>query len=640
MPRAKKNSIHSNGVTLVSRNDSSSQNDVRTLIETLPQQLGARLLNHPEIGNLVEILLDLGRKPEANFGDHHDHIRTTTVSAQELQHVVSRVGEFGPDNQAGIDGTLHRVSCIRSRRGTVIGLTLRVGKAVKGSATILTDILKERKSVLFLGAPGVGKTTAVRDVARVMSEEMKKRVVIVDTSNEIGGYGNIPHPSIGGARRMQVSNISKQHNVMIEAVQNHRPEVVIVDGVFRLDEVDACRSISKKGVQIIATAHRHRLENLVKDPELVGFLGAVQTTTVGDVTTVKRAEDSDSMKKRNGERQWASAFDVLVEMRSRDEWFIHDVVTTVDRIVNGQQVGVQVRSRHSVTGAIQERAVTYRPSFLPAPSTEKSAPKDVAKNAPQNIQVHIQEHSEYFKAAVVEHVSKRLKQDDYLDEDEVDTEDLHSRIMKTTRKKMRSILSKLSQLDEDANLESNDVLLTGGLELWLRRLSDVHGLNLSQKQYECVSQLLASHAVRYLEQRIFDLQPASEEYEDCEVYEEYEESEESEEYDDPRRDELEEGLRPLLNELIEEQGHYLWYGGDTLHDKMLAQLEKIWDSPEDIGTIYNTFNMRTDAQEELYLHLRKIVAYAGQGVKGVSGEQVKAHALHLTGVANSMVGEL
>ncbi|GMH36882.1 hypothetical protein BSKO_04755 [Bryopsis sp. KO-2023] len=680
--RAKpKTSFHSKAVTFA---DQANQKDVRTLVETLPQQLGAPLLNHPEIGNLVEIVLDLGRKPQANFGKHEDQIRSTVVSDKDLQLVVSRVDQFGEDNQAGIDGTLHRVSCIRSRRGTVIGLTLKVGKAVKGSATILTDILKEGKSVLFLGAPGIGKTTAARDVARVMSKELKKRVVIVDSSNQIGGYGNIPHPSIGGARRMQVSNIDKQHTVMMEAMQNHRPEVVIVDEVGRSEEVDACRSIRKKGVQIIATTHALRLENLVKDPELVAFLGTSQITTDGDVTASKWAEGSDSSKKRNEGGQCAPAFDVLVEMRSRDEWFIHDAEMSVDQIMNGQQVGVQVRSRHSVTGAIQERAMTYRPSIAPAGPSKKPTQKgadsvnDAAKNAPRNILVFINEHSQYFKAAVVAHVSKRLQEEGYFDEAEVGTEALHNRIMKITRKKMRSILLKMTQLEDIPNLESNYVLLNGGLELWLRRVVDVHGLSLTQNQYECASQLLASHAAQYLEQYISDLQPSSDEYEDCEEYEEYGgDSEEYEEYreytpyepkqyeeskqyekpkqfkspkeDDPiphpvhdgnRREVLENGLRQFLIELIKEQRPSVWFGADDLHAKMLSQLKKTWDSPGDIGTIHNTFNRSTDAQEELYLHLRKIVAFAGKGVKGVSGEEIKTHASHLTGVANCMVGEL
>ncbi|OEL35854.1 Uncharacterized protein ycf45 [Dichanthelium oligosanthes] len=246
------------------------EDDLAELLQILPRDLRDNLQNEPRKDQLLEVILDLGRRPEARFlGDSGgQYLRDSEISQKELEDAQRAVGEFGGDNRAGIEGTLHRISAIRSRKGMVVGLTCRVGRAVTGHVDMVRDLLNYKESILFLGRPGVGKTTVMREIARVLADEFQKRVVIVDTSNEIGGDGDIPHAAIGGARRMQVPEPSMQHRVMIEAVENHMPEVVIVDEIGTEAEAQACRSIAERGVMLIGTAHGERLANIIKNPTL------------------------------------------------------------------------------------------------------------------------------------------------------------------------------------------------------------------------------------------------------------------------------------------------------------------------------------------------------------------------------------
>ncbi|CAN6339956.1 unnamed protein product [Urochloa humidicola] len=260
------------------------EDDLAELLQILPRDLRDNLQNEPRKDQLLEVVLDLGRRPEARFlGDSGgQYLRDSEISQQELEAAQQAVGEFGGDNRAGIEGTLHRISAIRSRKGIVVGLTCRVGRAVTGHVDMVRDLLNYKESILFLGRPGVGKTTVMREIARVLADEFQKRVVIVDTSNEIGGDGDIPHAAIGGARRMQVPEPSMQHRVMIEAVENHMPEVVIVDEIGTEAEAQACRSIAERGVMLIGTAHGERLANIIKNPTLSDLIGGVETVTLGD----------------------------------------------------------------------------------------------------------------------------------------------------------------------------------------------------------------------------------------------------------------------------------------------------------------------------------------------------------------------
>ncbi|WP_333889070.1 AAA family ATPase, partial [Caldilinea sp.] len=227
--------------------------DLDLLLAVLPERIRRTLEQSERKENLIEVIMDLGRLPEARFTDGEMVLSDQEVTHEDLRMVVERVGDFGADNRAGIERTLHRISAIRNRKGDVIGLTCRVGRAVYGAIEIIKDIVNSERSILLLGRPGVGKTTLLREAARLRSEV--KRVVIVDTSNEIAGDGDIPHPAIGRSRRMQVPDPSLQHELMIEAVENHMPEVIIIDEIGREQEAIAARTIAERGVQLIGTAH-------------------------------------------------------------------------------------------------------------------------------------------------------------------------------------------------------------------------------------------------------------------------------------------------------------------------------------------------------------------------------------------------
>lgn len=246
------------------------------LLVLVPEHIGQKLVAHPEINDLVEIVLDLGRRPLARFPSGDWYVSESKVTAQDLQHAISMTGEFGDDNRAGIDRTLHRVSAMRTRSGSVVGLTCRVGRAISGSAEMVRDLIASSSSLLLMGPPGVGKTTAIREIARMLADEYHKRVVIVDTSNEIAGDGDIPHAGIGMARRMQVPKVDLQHKVMIEAVENHMPQVIVIDEIGTELEAVAAGTIAQRGVQLVGTAHGMTVENLIKNPSLQNLAGGIQ----------------------------------------------------------------------------------------------------------------------------------------------------------------------------------------------------------------------------------------------------------------------------------------------------------------------------------------------------------------------------
>ena len=262
--------------------------DLDALINTLPGHFKEPLKKQEDLRELLEIVLDLGRKPTARFPAREMMLRDEDVTAEDLAYVISRIGAFGGDNRAGIERTLHRISALRNRQGKVIGLTCRVGRAVFGTIRIIADLIETGKSLLLLGRPGVGKTTMLREIARVLADDNKKRVVIVDTSNEIAGDGDVPHPAIGSARRMQVSHPSLQHAVMIEAVENHMPEVIVIDEIGTELAATAARTIAERGVQLIATAHGNTLENLMMNPTLSDLIGGIQSVTISDEEARRR----------------------------------------------------------------------------------------------------------------------------------------------------------------------------------------------------------------------------------------------------------------------------------------------------------------------------------------------------------------
>ena len=319
------------------------------LLEVLPPRLRDKLEGMGDLDDLLEIVLDLGRQPEARFPrGRFVYLDGNPVKREDIEFLTKRVGAFGYDNRAGIERTLHRISAIRNRYGDIIGLTCRIGRAVYGTIDIVRDVVEQGKSILLLGKPGVGKTTLLREVARVLSDEFHKRVVVVDTSNEIAGDGDIPHPAIGRARRMQVPTPQRQADVMIEAVENHMPEVVVIDEIGTEAEAQAARTIAERGVQLIGTAHGNTLENLVLNPTLSDLVGGIQAVTLGDEEARKRGTQKTVL-----ERKAPPTFDVVIEILDRDGYAIHhDVAKTVDLLLRGIPPRPEVR-RRSVDGEIR-----------------------------------------------------------------------------------------------------------------------------------------------------------------------------------------------------------------------------------------------------------------------------------------------
>src|SRR6184192_275195 len=324
--------------------------ELDAILHALPPELVQRVRGLDGLEGLLEIVMDLGRLPEARFTGREETLSDHEVSAEDLAYVISHIGQFGGDNRAGIERTLHRISALRNRAGKVVGLTLRVGRAVYGTVEIIRDIVESGRSILLLGRPGVGKTTMLREVARVLADEFGKRVVVVDTSNEIAGDGDIPHPGIGRARRMQVAAPSLQHAVMIEAVENHMPEVVVIDEIGTEAEALAARTIAERGVQLIATAHGKTLDNLLMNPTLSDLVGGIQPVTLGDEEARRRGTQKTVL-----ERKAPPTFDVLVEMQERQRVAVHrDVSETVDAVLRGQPVAVEIRSRRD-DGTVERR---------------------------------------------------------------------------------------------------------------------------------------------------------------------------------------------------------------------------------------------------------------------------------------------
>ena len=315
--------------------------EVELLARALPTDLARALHERTDPTELLEIVLDLGREPEARVPGREVLLADRTVTAADLEHVANNVGQFGDDNRAGIERTLHRVSAIRNRSGRITGLTMRVGRAVTGTGEIIRDIVVSGQSILLLGRPGIGKTTMLRECARLLADELRKRVVIVDTSNEIGGDGDIPHPGIGRARRMQVKTPLLQHAVMIEAVENHMPEVIVIDEIGTELEAGAARTIAERGVQLIATAHGQTLENLLINPTLNDLLGGIQSVTLSDEEARRRGTQKSVL-----ERKAPPTFDVLVEIQDRDRVAIHmPLAEVVDTALRGPLLTPKIRLR-------------------------------------------------------------------------------------------------------------------------------------------------------------------------------------------------------------------------------------------------------------------------------------------------------
>ncbi len=339
--------------------------DLDKLLQILPSTIQDAIAEHPLKKELIEIVLDLGRKPEARFVNKTAYLSENLITRDDLEYSIARVGHFSSDNRAGIESTLHRISAIRNRQEKIIGLTCRIGRAVFGTILMIRELVESGQSILLLGRPGVGKTTALREIARVLADELEKRVVIIDTSNEIAGDGDVPHPAIGRARRMQVARPELQHQVMIEAVENHMPEVIIIDEIGTELEALAARTIAERGVQLVGTAHGNHLENLIKNPTLSDLIGGIQSVTLGDDEARRRGSQKTVL-----ERKAPPTFQVAVEMWERQKWVVHEeVAQTVDQILRGKQTIPQLRQVNDAG----EVSITRDPTLAPMNEMPKTA---------------------------------------------------------------------------------------------------------------------------------------------------------------------------------------------------------------------------------------------------------------------------
>ncbi|MDX1976481.1 MAG: R3H domain-containing nucleic acid-binding protein [Pseudanabaenaceae cyanobacterium bins.68] len=337
--------------------------DLNQLLAILPPTIGNQLQERQNLEQLVELVMDLGRLPEARYFQATTYLDHPPITQADLDHTVAQIGNFGGDNRAGIERTLHRISAMRNRQGKIIGLTCRVGRAIYGTVNLIRDLVETGKSMLLLGRPGMGKTTALREIARVLADDLGKRVVIIDTSNEIAGDGDVPHPAIGRARRMQVAKPEFQHQVMIEAVENHMPDVIVIDEIGTELEALAARTIAERGVQLVGTAHGNQLANLIKNPTLSDLIGGIESVTLGDEEMRRRGLPQKSILERRAD----PTFTMAIEMTERYRWVIHqDVAETIDLLLRGKEFAYQVRSLNQ-DGVLQ--------------ITEQTPPVEVVKNS-------------------------------------------------------------------------------------------------------------------------------------------------------------------------------------------------------------------------------------------------------------------
>jgi stage III sporulation protein SpoIIIAA len=338
--------------------------DLDVLLAALPPEIVAAIRALPDREQLIEVVMDLGRRPEARYPDSEVALLEREIGEADIAYVVDHIGTFGDDNRAGIERTLHRISAIRNRNGKIVGLTCRIGRAVFGTIEIIADFVETGKSLLIMGRPGIGKTTMLREAARVLADDLDKRVVVVDTSNEIAGDGDIPHPAIGKARRMQVRTPSLQHEVMIEAVENHMPQVIVIDEIGTELEAQAARTIAERGVQLIGTAHGNTLDNLMLNPTLSDLIGGIQSVTLGDEEARRRRTQKSVL-----ERKAPPTFDVIIEIQDRERVLVHaDVADTVDNLLRGDPVAPELRWR--------DDEGVHRSQSRPRPSPREQLPPD------------------------------------------------------------------------------------------------------------------------------------------------------------------------------------------------------------------------------------------------------------------------
>lgn len=425
----------------------SSENDLHLLIGILPMTLQETLRDLPT-ENLLEIVMDLGRLPQARFMNSCVNLLPTAVTHDNLNHVIALTGQFGADNRAGIEGTLHRISALRNRNGHIIGLTLRVGRALFGTIDSIRDLIERGANVLLLGKPGIGKTTKLREIARVLADDIGKRVIVVDTSNEIGGDGDIPHPAIGGARRLQVPRPEQQHGIMIEAVENHMPEVIVIDEIGTTAETAAARTIAERGVQLIGTAHGNTLDNLIANPTLCDLIGGVQTVTLSDDEARLRGT-----QKTISERKGPPTFDAVVEIVDRDSVIIHlDTARAVDKLLRGIDPGGVQRRGHlePPKGDVKPSKPVVAEEHRPARIYAYALSRDIVEKALRDLNLEARTVRDPERADVV--IALRSRADDPRLKVLIDDTDrtLHT-VKKNTTAQVRRLLQNVFNLVESSD---------------------------------------------------------------------------------------------------------------------------------------------------------------------------------------------
>ncbi|MEI6065273.1 MAG: R3H domain-containing nucleic acid-binding protein, partial [Pseudanabaena sp. ELA748] len=392
------------------------------LLDILPPRIKTSLELCGGLEQLVEIVMDLGRLPEARYFDSTKYLTDDPITKEDLALCVKQVGEFGGDNRAGIERTLHRISAIRNRKGEIIGLTCRVGRAVYGTIAMIRDLVETGKSILLLGKPGMGKTTALREIARVLADDLNKRVVIIDSSNEIAGDGDIPHPAIGRARRMQVSHPELQHQVMIEAVENHMPEVIVIDEIGTELEALAARTIAERGVQLVGTAHGNQLANLIKNPTLSDLIGGIQSVTLGDEEMRRRGLPQKSILERKAQ----PTFDIAVEMWERYRWAVHDdVAGTIDMLLRDRDPGRQIRSVSDIGEVTTSDEKPKNPEIVKNPVVKGWRSSGRMKPIPLDPQLQVKSDIADFNGKVNSSASE-LNQSNLAEDEEEDVTELGS----------------------------------------------------------------------------------------------------------------------------------------------------------------------------------------------------------------------
>ncbi|KAL6977180.1 ribonucleotide reductase (RNR) inhibitor [Sarracenia purpurea var. burkii] len=456
-----------NGLSLVSSNTASTSrseevSELDLFLELVPLRMRNELFRHPEIGGLIEVVMDLGRKPLARFPTGDWAISEQPVKLDDLRNAISKVGEFSDDNRSGINNSLHRISAIRNRKMQIIGLTCRVGRAVSGSAEIIRDLVEGGGSILVIGPPGVGKTTLIREIARMLADEHKKRVVIVDTSNEIGGDGDVPHSGIGRARRMQVPNVNMQHNVMIEAVENHMPETIIIDEIGTELEALAASTIAQRGVQLVGTAHGMTIENIIKNPSLQILVGGVESVTLGDEEARKR-----KVQKTILERKGPPTFTCAIEMISKTEYHVHHRLdATVDALLAGKSPLFEVRHMECEDNSSFE--------CIPTPEGDHRIESELDNNEDRRSQLETNEEDGYYSP----YNSNKLSGNRTFSKQRLPVYVYTYKILEADLLQVACVMGVESEIDVTDDIGRADAILASGSELkqspWIRGVAKFH----------------------------------------------------------------------------------------------------------------------------------------------------------------------